>query len=180
MLLTEDPEKIPDTPHCTAGAPGGQPACSPGFFDERWENRPLPTADQRVHACCEGYFCPPQLTCMIPCPLGSFCPRQVALPLAAWLCCFAACSAMGRASPARLLVRWPTACTPLPLPRCRAWPAQPPPAYSSGTGDTKWCAPYAYKQRQELGCGGADKWRIVPGSAFPAAWWSEGSGSIYW
>lgn len=32
MLLTENPEKVPDNQHCSAGSEG-QPACSPGFFD---------------------------------------------------------------------------------------------------------------------------------------------------
>lgn len=132
MLLTESPEKVPDNEHCSAGGPG-QPGCSPGFFDQRLENRPASVLPQQAHPCCDGYFCPPQLTCMLPCPLGSYCPR--------------------------------------------AHPAPPPEWYQHG--DAQWCAPYAYKLRPELGCGGADKWRIVPGSAFPAAQWDDGSGSIY-
>ena len=65
---------------------------------------------------------------------------------------------------------------------CRAWAALPPDEYRtrSGPEQQQWCAPYAYKQRSALGCGGADKWRIVPGGAFPTAWWPAGSGSIYW
>lgn len=59
-----------------------------------------------------------------------------------------------------------------------ARPAPPPERYRHG--DAQWCAPYAYKGRQDLGCGGADKWRIIPGSAFPLERWEEGSGSIYW
>lgn len=128
MLLTENPEKVPDNNHCTAGG-AGQPACSPGFFDavrggeravaavvsclgqaacsacsterglREWtggwpcrqrhvsaarsparrlqnlENRPATLVPQQAHACCEGFFCPPELTCMMPCPLGSYCPR---------------------------------------------------------------------------------------------------------
>lgn len=30
---------------------------------------------QEPHPCCNGYFCPPALTCMMPCPLGAFCSR---------------------------------------------------------------------------------------------------------
>ncbi|KAI8014422.1 hypothetical protein LOK49_LG05G00734 [Camellia lanceoleosa] len=33
---------------------------------------------ERTHAsqpCCEGFFCPQGITCMIPCPLGSYCPH---------------------------------------------------------------------------------------------------------
>lgn len=71
---------------------------------------------------------------------------------------------------------------PPPFPhRCPALSARPaPPPERYRHGDAQWCAPYAYKARQDLGCGGADKWRIVPGSAFPLEPWGEGSGSIYW
>jgi hypothetical protein len=30
---------------------------------------------QEPHPCCDGYFCPPALTCMMPCPLGAYCRR---------------------------------------------------------------------------------------------------------
>lgn len=71
MLLTENPEKIPDNQHCAAGA-ADQPACSPGFFDAAPVRGAQP---QQPHACCDGYFCPAELTCMIPCPIGAYCPR---------------------------------------------------------------------------------------------------------
>lgn len=35
-------------------------------------NMPLRTND--CQPCCEGFFCPHGLTCMIPCPLGAYCP----------------------------------------------------------------------------------------------------------
>ena len=71
MLLTENPEKIPDNEHCVAGGTD-QPACAPGFFDAA----PLRGAEpQQPHACCEGFYCPAELTCMIPCPIGAYCPR---------------------------------------------------------------------------------------------------------
>ncbi|XP_078177344.1 ABC transporter G family member 28-like [Carex rostrata] len=35
---------------------------------------PLRTLDCRP--CCAGFFCPHGLTCMIPCPLGSYCPKS--------------------------------------------------------------------------------------------------------
>ncbi|KAL4853041.1 ABC transporter G family member 28 [Chlorella vulgaris] len=104
--------------------------------DNQEKNRVASVVPQEPVACCEGYFCPAQLSCMVPCPLGAFCPR--------------------------------------------AWPAPPPDAYKSSAGkQAQWCAPYGYKERPELGCGGADKWRIIPGSAFPIARWAAGSGSIY-
>lgn len=40
----------------------------------------------------------------------------------------------------------------------------------------KWCAPYSYKLRNDLGCGGADKWTVHPEGAFPLVWWPAGSG----
>ncbi len=44
----------------------------------------------------------------------------------------------------------------------------------------RWCAPYAYKQRPGLGCGGADKWTAEPSAnAFPTTPWDAGSGSIF-
>ena len=88
MLLTENPEKIPDNEHCSAGA-ADQPACAPGFFDAA----PVRGAEpQRPHTCCEGFFCPAELTCMIPCPIGAYCPRWVAPEpgrLATIVCCCA-------------------------------------------------------------------------------------------
>jgi hypothetical protein len=38
----------------------------------------------------------------------------------------------------------------------------------------KWCAPYGYKMRSQLGCGGADKWTVQPNGAFPMHWFWEG------
>ncbi|XP_028788979.1 ABC transporter G family member 24 isoform X2 [Neltuma alba] len=34
----------------------------------------IPARTTSCQACCEGFFCPQGLTCMIPCPLGSYCP----------------------------------------------------------------------------------------------------------
>ena len=43
----------------------------------------------------------------------------------------------------------------------------------------RWCAPYAYKERSRLGCGGADKWTVEPAAdAFPLTHWDAGSGTI--
>lgn len=80
----------------------------------------------------------------------------------------------------------------------RAWPSDPPTQYldaAAGGEDggllppqlnptgqqqpsDKWCAPYAYKLRPELGCGGADKWSVEPQEPFPrrSDWFS---GNIY-
>ncbi|XP_051119857.1 ABC transporter G family member 24-like isoform X2 [Andrographis paniculata] len=35
----------------------------------------IPLRNSDCRPCCEGFFCPQGLTCMIPCPLGSYCPR---------------------------------------------------------------------------------------------------------
>lgn len=44
----------------------------------------------------------------------------------------------------------------------------------------RWCAPYAYKEREDVGCGGADKWTVEPATtAFPLTKWKAGSGTIY-
>ncbi|KAL5565751.1 hypothetical protein UlMin_028915 [Ulmus minor] len=34
----------------------------------------MPARTSDCGSCCEGFFCPHGLTCMIPCPLGSYCP----------------------------------------------------------------------------------------------------------
>ncbi|XP_021908567.1 putative white-brown complex homolog protein 30 [Carica papaya] len=34
----------------------------------------LPLRTRDCQPCCEGFFCPQGLTCMIPCPLGAYCP----------------------------------------------------------------------------------------------------------
>ncbi|CAN1238115.1 ABC transporter G family member 24 [Linum grandiflorum] len=35
----------------------------------------IPPRTTNCKTCCEGFFCPHGLTCMIPCPLGSYCPQ---------------------------------------------------------------------------------------------------------
>lgn len=34
----------------------------------------MPIRKYNCRVCCEGFFCPHGITCMIPCPLGSYCP----------------------------------------------------------------------------------------------------------
>ncbi|KDP44011.1 hypothetical protein JCGZ_05478 [Jatropha curcas] len=34
----------------------------------------MPDRSTECQPCCEGFFCPHGLTCMIPCPLGAYCP----------------------------------------------------------------------------------------------------------
>lgn len=78
LLLTDNPEKMPSNKWCTVGSKS--PACTPGFFQSRL---PQEAADglapdmelDKPHACCPGYMCPSMLTCIIPCPLGAYCPR---------------------------------------------------------------------------------------------------------
>lgn len=70
-------------------------------------------------------------------------------------------------------------CPPAYLLACRAWAAAPPDEYKGQSGDARWCAPYAYKERLSLGCGGADRWTVVPSDPFPGTWWWAGSGSIF-
>ncbi|TKY67188.1 ABC transporter G family member 28 [Spatholobus suberectus] len=56
--------------------------CEPGWgckanqkVDINSKKRDMPTRSLECQPCCEGFFCPRGLTCMIPCPLGSYCPR---------------------------------------------------------------------------------------------------------
>ncbi|XP_041998927.1 ABC transporter G family member 24-like [Salvia splendens] len=37
-------------------------------------SRDIPPRGSDCDTCCEGFFCPQGLTCMLPCPLGSYCP----------------------------------------------------------------------------------------------------------
>ena len=142
MLLTEDPEKVPGTRHCPAGGSMAS-GCAPGFFAAREneeERKHSKHRHQRVaHPCCPGYFCPANLVCMMPCPLGAHCPR--------------------------------------------ATPELPPkPFQNSHRRGSRglWCAPYAYKERPQLSCGGADKWTIIPANeAFPGTPWDSGTGNLY-
>ncbi|KAL3628510.1 ABC transporter G member 28 [Castilleja foliolosa] len=38
-------------------------------------SKDFPDRTRDSQPCCAGFFCPRGLTCMIPCPLGSYCPR---------------------------------------------------------------------------------------------------------
>ncbi|KAK3261366.1 hypothetical protein CYMTET_29722, partial [Cymbomonas tetramitiformis] len=107
LLRSNDPETVPDNPACRAkdSATG---VCSPGYFHA------LPDLPSIPHTCCEGYFCPAHLTCILPCPYGSYCPR--------------------------------------------AFESDPPDDFlQRGVGlHSKWCAPFGYKKRLNMSCGGAD------------------------
>ncbi|QCE07924.1 ATP-binding cassette [Vigna unguiculata] len=37
-------------------------------------SKEIPARTSNCQPCCEGFFCPHGITCMIPCPLGSYCP----------------------------------------------------------------------------------------------------------
>ncbi|XP_048231490.1 ABC transporter G family member 28 isoform X2 [Ricinus communis] len=58
------------------------PGCEPGWACSIGQDQPVDLENSRViparthscQTCCEGFFCPHGLTCMIPCPLGSYCP----------------------------------------------------------------------------------------------------------
>ncbi|KAG8376572.1 hypothetical protein BUALT_Bualt09G0077400 [Buddleja alternifolia] len=60
--------------------------CEPGWACSVPPNVPvdlknvnqIPDRTRDSQPCCEGFFCPRGLTCMIPCPLGSYCPRAQA------------------------------------------------------------------------------------------------------
>ncbi|XP_068639748.1 ABC transporter G family member 28-like isoform X1 [Aristolochia californica] len=56
--------------------------CEPGWACSIGENEKvnlkrsedMPSRTTNCQPCCEGFFCPHGLTCMIPCPLGAYCP----------------------------------------------------------------------------------------------------------
>ncbi|KAK4370558.1 hypothetical protein RND71_010033 [Anisodus tanguticus] len=51
-------------------------ACSAGNGTKvDFENdKEMPSRTLDCQSCCEGFFCPHGLTCMIPCPMGAYCP----------------------------------------------------------------------------------------------------------
>ncbi|RWR79394.1 putative white-brown complex protein 30 [Cinnamomum micranthum f. kanehirae] len=62
----------------TSWVPGCEPgwACSVGK-DQKVnlkESKDAPVRILDCQPCCEGFFCPHGITCMIPCPLGAYCP----------------------------------------------------------------------------------------------------------
>lgn len=89
LLLTDNPEQVPSSfsslTICDVGSSSGMSnACAPGFF----QTAQVPELPGPGHVnpelgaakpCCPGFFCPNLLTCMIPCPLGAYCPRCVCL-----------------------------------------------------------------------------------------------------
>ncbi|XP_031118123.1 ABC transporter G family member 24-like [Ipomoea triloba] len=56
--------------------------CEPGWACSTGSNqnpdlrnlKDIPARTTDCQPCCEGFFCPHGITCMIPCPLGSYCP----------------------------------------------------------------------------------------------------------
>lgn len=54
--------------------PGWACATSPTEKVDMEDSRNIPARTLDCQPCCEGFFCPNGLTCMIPCPLGSHCP----------------------------------------------------------------------------------------------------------
>eukprot|EP01042_Synura_sphagnicola_P010812 gene10812-13849_t len=57
-------------------------SCNQRYFDPGYDNTVDPatvTADAELGStttfhCCPGFYCPAQMTCLLPCPLGTFCP----------------------------------------------------------------------------------------------------------
>ncbi|XP_019448781.1 PREDICTED: ABC transporter G family member 28-like isoform X2 [Lupinus angustifolius] len=57
--------------------------CEPGWackanqkVEPNNNKKEIPVRSVDCQPCCEGFFCPHGITCMIPCPLGSYCPRS--------------------------------------------------------------------------------------------------------
>ncbi|CAA2997206.1 ABC transporter G family member 24-like [Olea europaea subsp. europaea] len=49
-------------------------ACSTEDLVDLKNSHEIPRRASDCQSCCEGFFCPRGITCMIPCPLGSHCP----------------------------------------------------------------------------------------------------------
>ncbi|KAL3750972.1 hypothetical protein ACJRO7_011884 [Eucalyptus globulus] len=65
----------------TSWVPGCEPgwACSAGSGKkvDLKNSKDMPARTSDCSPCCEGFFCPHGMTCMIPCPLGSYCPLAI-------------------------------------------------------------------------------------------------------
>ncbi|KAJ1295422.1 hypothetical protein BS78_01G222700 [Paspalum vaginatum] len=66
------------SPNCNQNswALGCQPgwACMTDVVPSNSSGESIPPRAARCRPCCPGFFCPRGLTCMIPCPLGAYCP----------------------------------------------------------------------------------------------------------
>ncbi|RLM64591.1 ABC transporter G family member 28-like [Panicum miliaceum] len=58
--------------------PGWACATDPVPDPRKHDSNNIPLRRRNCQACCEGFFCARGLTCMLPCPLGSYCPRATA------------------------------------------------------------------------------------------------------
>lgn len=58
--------------------PGWGCSVGPNPATNNNDNGDIPPRTTNCQECCEGFFCPRGLTCMLPCPLGSYCPRAIA------------------------------------------------------------------------------------------------------
>lgn len=60
--------------------PGWACSVSPSAKVEFNNSKDIPARTLDCQSCCEGFFCPHGITCMIPCPLGSYCPLATLNP----------------------------------------------------------------------------------------------------
>ncbi|ONK57023.1 uncharacterized protein A4U43_C10F15760 [Asparagus officinalis] len=80
FLQNEDKKFLKPNSNCnlTSWVSGCEPgwACSVGknIKVNLKDDKNTPTRIVDCGPCCEGFFCPQGLTCMIPCPLGAYCP----------------------------------------------------------------------------------------------------------
>ncbi|CAN6242581.1 unnamed protein product [Urochloa humidicola] len=55
--------------------PGWACSIDPDLLLSNINSSTIPPRSTNCQQCCEGFFCPRGLTCMLPCPLGSYCPH---------------------------------------------------------------------------------------------------------
>ncbi|CAN1304871.1 Putative white-brown complex homolog protein 30 [Linum perenne] len=69
------PNKNCNLSYWTSGCePGWACSTGPGSKVDIRTTTNIPSRTKDCEPCCEGFFCPRGLTCMMPCPLGSYCP----------------------------------------------------------------------------------------------------------
>ncbi|MCD7446695.1 ABC transporter G member 28 [Datura stramonium] len=81
QLLTEGVGRGNLKPNRNCNLASWASGCEPGWACSVGENqvhlkdiKEMPPRILDCQPCCEGFFCPRGLTCMIPCPLGAYCP----------------------------------------------------------------------------------------------------------
>nr|CAB3451520.1 unnamed protein product [Digitaria exilis] len=84
LLEGDEGEKNYVRPNLNCNLSSWIDGCEPGWACKAGDDqkidlqnaKDIPYRALKCQSCCPGFFCPHGLTCMIPCPLGAYCPRS--------------------------------------------------------------------------------------------------------